>query len=154
VGGGSGPPAGRSAIGPGLAPARHTTTTILYQDSIDHHVPMVIPFSSSMLCNCTVNREIVRVGTPRGTVRCMSSRYSTSRNRCNNSTLRLTFLPIDLTHTSLYLKFSWSLRMYSFLRRLHNNVSHVFTCKFNISDTSMPCLRCSFPRKALFHNQS
>jgi hypothetical protein len=37
VGGGSGPPAGGSAIGPGLAPVRHTTTTILYQDSINHH---------------------------------------------------------------------------------------------------------------------
>ena len=38
--------------------------------------------------------------------------YSTSRNRCNNSTLRLTFLPLALRHTSLYLEFFRELRMY------------------------------------------
>ena len=37
VGEGSGPPAGGSAIGPGLVPARYTTATVLYKDSINHH---------------------------------------------------------------------------------------------------------------------
>ena len=37
VGGGSGAPAGGSAIGPGLVPARYTTV-ILYRNSLNHNV--------------------------------------------------------------------------------------------------------------------
>jgi hypothetical protein len=56
---------------------------------------------------------------------------STSRNRCNHSILRLTFLALTRRHTSLFLEFFWELRMYFFVRRLHNNFRHVFECKFN-----------------------
>lgn len=38
VGGGSGPSGDGSAIVPGLAPARHAATTVLYQYIINHHV--------------------------------------------------------------------------------------------------------------------
>jgi hypothetical protein len=69
VGGGSGPPAGGSAIGPGLAPVRRTTTAVLYGDNINHHVLAVIPQSRSKRLPCsTVSSRVFR--------------YSTSRNRC------------------------------------------------------------------------
>ena len=47
VGGGSGAPAGGSAIGPGLVPARYTTV-ILYHNGLNHNV--VVVSSRPFLC--------------------------------------------------------------------------------------------------------
>jgi hypothetical protein len=43
--------------------------------------------------------------------------------------------------------------MYIFVCGSYNNFSHVFACKSDIFYSSIPPLRYSFPRQALFHNQ-
>lgn len=86
-------------------------------------------------------------------IRSSNSKLITVRPETGTTTYtrRLAFLPCMPRHTitiGSYYGVPCKLPVYCVVRRLRSNFRHVFACKFNTSDTSIPLLRNSSPRQA------